>query len=369
MEGIEGKVKVNDREFRKNPTTKEWVIVCEDRLKRPIDLVTKKKKINKISDPSKCHFCYGNEDKTPPEVWVWNTFGNGRTPNTPYWDVRIVSNKFPALMIEECETIPSSDDLDEKMLGIGIHEVVIESPDSSHPRFEELSINQIYKVFFGVRERMIDLEGDKRLIYIQYFRNQGEGAGASLEHPHSQLIGVPIIPKDLENELYVTSANFKKRRVCTHCEIIEKQLITGERLIYNNDKFIAYTNFAPKYSYETVISPIEHKSDFKHISNEEIMSLAEILKLVLSKINMIKEDDVDYNMYIYNSPTEVGKAKYIKINTDESSHWHVELLPKLHKHAGFELGTGISIIPVRPEHAAEYLRNVNVLNTSIIQPA
>ena len=175
-------------ELRKDPITGRWVIISTDRGKRPMDFL-RESVIPK--DPKNCPFCPGNEAKTPNEVLVYGR--NGGSPNSAGWSIRVVPNKFPALGIEG-DLDKEGEGLFDKMNGIGAHEVIIESPDHSST-LATLSERSLEDVLWSYRDRMLDLKNDKRFRYVLIFKNHGEAAGATVEHTHSQLIALPIVPR------------------------------------------------------------------------------------------------------------------------------------------------------------------------------
>jgi UDPglucose--hexose-1-phosphate uridylyltransferase len=180
-------------ELRKDPVVGRWVIMATERGKRPSDF--KLKRDQRKGAP--CAFCAGMEQMTPPEVLAYRE--NGSQPNGPGWRVRAVSNKFPALRIEGAAG-RRGDGLYDLMNGIGAHEVLVESPD--HDRgLADLEQHQIEELLWAYRERTLDLAHDERFRYVLIFKNHGVEAGASLEHPHSQLIALPILPLLVQQEL------------------------------------------------------------------------------------------------------------------------------------------------------------------------
>jgi len=181
-------------ELLKDPITNSWVIISTDRAKRPSDFVRESVEIH---NKGVCPFCYGNETRTPPELLAYGR--NGGATNTPGWNVRVVPNKFPALGIEG-DLDRSGEGLFDRMNGVGAHEVIIETPDHNMT-LARLDDKRILDVFFAFRDRMLDLKNDKRFRYILIFKNHGDAAGASLEHTHSQLIALPIVPKRVREEV------------------------------------------------------------------------------------------------------------------------------------------------------------------------
>ncbi len=180
-------------ELRKDPITSRWVIIATERGKRPVDFAPT------APDPEGqgCPFCPGQESRTPPEIYAFRE--SNSAPNGPGWGVRVVPNKFPALRIEG-ELGKEGSGVFDKMNGIGAHEVIIESPDH-HATLEQQPIEHIAKVLEIYKLRMQDLMRDMRFRYILIFKNHGRSAGASLPHPHSQLIATPVTPKRVKEEL------------------------------------------------------------------------------------------------------------------------------------------------------------------------
>ena len=174
-----------------------------------------------------CPFCYGNESKTPPEVLQYGRNGSG--PNTPGWQVRVVPNKFPALGIEG-DLDREGEGLFDRMNGVGAHEVIIETPDH-RSTLATMTEKQIEDVLWAFRDRMLDLKNDKRFRYILIFKNHGEAAGASLEHPHSQLIALPIVPKRVREEVDSSRHYYFDKERCIFCDMIRQELESGVRVI------------------------------------------------------------------------------------------------------------------------------------------
>lgn len=330
-------------ELRKDPIVGRWVIISTDRGKRPTDFSISEK------EPKKgfCPFCYGNEDKTPEEVLAYRL--NNSEPNTPGWKLRVVPNKFPALQIEG-GLGRVGEGMFDKMNGLGAHEVIIENPD--HNKYlVDLPDKDIENVFWAFRDRIIDLKKDKRFRYILIFKNKGESAGASLEHPHSQLIALPIIPKIVIEELEGSKLHYKYKERCIYCDIIRQESAESIRIINESQNFIALCPFAPRFPFETWILPKIHDSSFEDSQKGEFENLTPFLKNVLQRLNKVLKNP-PYNLIIHTSPFAEQRNEYY--------HWHIEIMPKLTKVAGFEWGTGFYINPTPPEEAAAYLRDAGV---------
>jgi len=330
-------------ELRKDPVTGRWVIIATDRGKRPSDFVKETVRIK----GGFCPFCYGNEDKTPPEILCYRTDGGPR--NSSGWKLRVVPNKFPALGIEG-NLNRQGEGLFDKMNGVGAHEVIIETPDHN-ATLATLGEQEVEDIFWAFRDRMLDLKKDKRLRYILIFKNHGEAAGASLEHAHSQLIALPIVPKLVREEIDGSKAHFSFKERCVYCDIIRQELDSGLRVIDENQDFVVIAPYAPRFPFETWILPKTHDSCFENAQKREYQNLSKILKTMLLKMDRVL-DFPAYNLVIHTSPlTEAINDFY---------HWHVELMPKLSKVAGFEWGTGFYINPVTPEDSAKFLREASI---------
>lgn len=326
-------------ELRKDPITGRWVIIATGRGRRPSDFLRASVQLQ----GGFCPFCYGNEDKTPPEILCYRSNGGG--PNSPGWNLRVVPNKFPALMIEG-ELNRQGEGLFDKMNGIGAHEVVIETPDHGST-LADLSERAVEDVLWAFRDRMQDLKQDRRFRYILIFKNHGEAAGASLEHSHSQLIALPIVPKLVIEEIEGSKAHFVQKERCVYCDIVRQELSSGVRVIDENKDFVTISPYAPRFPFESWILPKPHDSCFECGQKGIYQNLSRTLKTILLKIDKVL-DHPAYNLVIHTSPIMEASNDYF--------HWHIELMPKLSKVAGFEWGTGCYINPVNPEDAARFLR-------------
>jgi UDPglucose--hexose-1-phosphate uridylyltransferase len=327
-------------ELRKDPIIGRWVIISTDRAKRPTDFI---RESVEIKGNGFCPFCYGNESKTPPEILAYGRNGSGR--DTPGWSVRVVPNKFPALGIEG-ELDRAGEGLFDRMNGIGAHEVIIETPDhqSTLATLQEKSIED---VFWAYRDRMLDLKNDKRFRYILIFKNHGEAAGASLEHTHSQLIALPIVPKRVREEVDNAKRYYQEKERCIFCDMIRQEIEDGTRVIGENDHFLTLAPYAPRFPFETWILPRQHGSAFENNQSPIYASLARTMRDLLRRMDATLGLPA-YNYMIHTSP--VGEE------VNDHYHWHIEVIPKLTKVAGFEWGSGFYINPTPPEEAAKFLR-------------
>lgn len=333
-------------ELRKDPVVGRWVIISTERSRRPTNFTPVR--IEKSS--SFCPFCPGHEDKTPPEVYAVRP--SGGAPNTPGWIVRVVPNKFPALQIEGALD-RRGEGLYDKMNGIGAHEVVIEGPVHDED-MADMTVEHLVEVLRAYRERMVDLHRDRRFRYVLLFKNHGPEAGATLEHSHTQLVATPIIPKILQEELEGARHYFELKERCVFCDIIQQETEehNGRRVVTQNDRFLAIEPFAPRFPFETWILPRRHDASFQTVEEEaEFVDLAAILKDTLQRLNRAL-DRPPFNFVVHTAPVVDGDLEYY--------HWHIEIMPKLTRVAGFEIGSGFYINPTPPEDAAQYLREIAV---------
>jgi len=263
------------------------------------------------------------------------------------WTLRVVPNKFPAL-VEEGELETHQDGVFECLTGLGVHEVVIENPchDLS---FADYSKQQAEWVIQAYRDRIVELSMDSRFRYIMIFKNSGVDAGASLDHPHSQIISLPVVPKRVNEEMTGAKSYYACNDRCIFCDIVRQEKETGIRMVLQNENYVAITPYASRFPFEVWILPIKHESHFKTISGQHITDFALILRDVLKRIKTILRDP-PYNFMLHTSPC--GESS----NSTSHYHWHLEITPKLTQVAGFEWGTGFYINPMPPEHAAAYLR-------------
>ncbi|MDV2503156.1 MAG: galactose-1-phosphate uridylyltransferase [bacterium] len=329
-------------ELRRDPIIGRWVIIATERGKRPVDFSS--------PEPPKgggfCPFCAGNEDKTPAEVLAYRPADTA--PNSEGWRIRVVPNKFPALMVEG-DLGRVGEGMYDMMRGVGAHEVIIETPDHE-ASWSTMSQANLEEVLWAFKERIEDLKQDPRFKYILTFKNHGEAAGASLEHPHTQMIALPIIPKRVAEEMEGSRAHFANKERCIFCDIIHQEQMTKSRIITENKNFIAFTPFASRFPFETWVLPKMHISHYEDSEKVGFDYLASLLRDTMRRLDTVLSDP-PYNLIIHTSPVTAFNLEYY--------HWHIEIIPKLTKVAGFEWGTGFYINPTPPEEAAEYLREAN----------
>lgn len=330
-------------ELRKDPIVGRWVIIATDRAKRPVPA----KNEPLPGAGGICPFCEGQEDKTPNEILAYRD--RGTRPNERGWHVRVVPNKFPALQIEG-NLNKRGEGIYDKMNGVGAHEVIIECPfhETTMANLTEANIREVLWVY---RDRLVDLKKDNRLVYGMLFKNVGAAAGASLEHLHSQLIVTPIVPINVWEEMSGALEFFNYRGRCIYCDMIHQELNTESRVVLDTPNFLSFSPYASRFPFETWIVPKNHSSHFENIHKIEVDELGTVLKTILMKLEAAL-DKPAYNYIVHTSPFDTQALPHY--------HWHIEVIPRLTRVAGFEWGTGFYINPVPPEQAAAFLREMEV---------
>lgn len=327
-------------QLRKDPVVDRWVIIADNRGRRPQDFeIAPRRSTGRV-----CPFCEGNEHDTPDEVLCVREPHS--SPNGPGWRIRVVPNKFPAVWDAELDEITDHDGgLHHARPGHGIHEVIIESPRHV-ASLTQLTADEIILVLQTYRRRFEALEAHPGLSSVMLFKNMGAEAGASLEHIHSQLIALPMIPTLQAAELHGAKTHFDASGQCVFCRMLlwERDSARG---VLVSDRFTAFCPFASRFGYETWILPNRHASHFPAITDDEIHDLADVLRKVLRAVETVVRPPA-YNLVFHTAP--LGGLPL------EHYHWHIEILPAFARAAGFEWGSGVHINPVYPEQAAQELR-------------
>ena len=339
-------------ELRWDPLKLHWVIIATERGRRPRDFQAEPEPLPITS----CPFCYGNEDKTPSEIFAIRPSG---MPNTPNWKVRVIPNKYPALRIEgELESRGYGPY--DVMNGIGAHEVIIETPDHAKS-MADLTPVELTDVLITWRTRLLDLRRDFRFRYMILFKNHGARAGASLAHSHSQLIAVPMLPPVATTELKVCRTHYADKERCLFCDLLAFELEQGTRVVREFSNFVTLAPYAASFPFELRLYPKRHSHDFALMHDAQLAELAVAMKDMLMRVKLVLKD-APYNFVLHTCPPmhkRPGKpAMWTSLEYDY--HWHIELVPRLTSIAGFEWGTGFFINPTSPEDAARFLREAEV---------
>lgn len=324
-------------EIREDLFTNRKVIIAKERANRPMDLETHKNKdkIDIEKHSIKCPFCYGNEHITPKEI--------EDICEDEEWKIRVVPNKYPILNdnkenFKEVEFY-GSDNIS------GYHEVVIEI-NRHDGSFFNMSENEFYNYITILKRRYQYLKNKEGVKYITLFKNYLKNAGASLEHPHSQILTLPLIPTYIEKEMNNAKKYFKNNHISLHEAIINHEKDQEIRIINECEHFIILAPYASFYNYEVEIICKDIKR-FENICESEIRELSKIMKKLFENMyNVI--GNFAFNMYIHTHPIEENEIDVYK--------WHIHIAPRIAYQAGFELSTGIYVNAVPPENAAKLIR-------------
>ena len=326
-------------QLRKDPITGRWVIVNEENPRNADSF----KSEPHLKSSKTCPFCGGNEGMTPSEISAYGRRSGAK--GLGGWQVRVVPNKFPALRIEEsCEKYAFG--IYDKIGGFGAHEVIIENPDHDK-EMTDLTDDQAELIIRAYRDRCLDLRKDKRFKYILIFKNYGPSAGASLEHPHSQLIALPIVPSRVLGEVKGASKHYEYTDRCIFCDMLNQERAERRLTVLEEEEFVVLSPFVSRFPFETWIMPKSHEANFDAISENGIRALARVMKNTLLRLKKALKDP-SYNFMIHSAPLQASDL--------ESYHWHIEIIPHLTQVAGFEWGTGFYVNPTPPELATEALR-------------
>lgn len=327
-------------ELRRDPVTGSLVIIAPERDDRPHPLDA----AEPCATAAPCPFCTGNEILTPPEVWADREAGSH--PDTPGWRVRVVPNKYPAVE-QDPESSTRQNSFYEIDAAVGVQEVIIESP-RHEVHMSGLGARQCAAVLRAYRARWQELETDGRWRYLLIYKNQGERAGATLEHVHSQLIALPEVPPRAAREWDRARARLELGGRCISCEVVERELQESARLVLESERFVALCPFAARFAFEIWILPKSHAAHFAASSDAEIAELAVIVRRAIQKLSSLAVR-VPFNLLIHSGTLREAAGQFC--------HWRMEILPQLHRAAGFEWGSGMHMNPVAPEQAARLLRD------------
>jgi UDPglucose--hexose-1-phosphate uridylyltransferase len=327
-------------ELRQDPATKDWVIVATERMKRPHEFRRAEPRVALPGHDPKCPFCPGNESLTPGEKL--------RLPDGDGWGVRVVPNKFAALMPEGETQRERTGDFFLQMRGVGHHEVVIET--RCHSRFFALmEAAEVELVLRAYRARYVALHEDPRIKLIVIFKNHGEQAGTSLVHPHSQIVATPVVPAYVRRKCEEALRYYDATGRNLHADIFAAERKDGSRVVTENSHFFVFHPFASRAPFETWIAPFRQRPSFGMVGDEELAALAQVLRSTLAGLAAMLNDP-DFNFVIHSAPLDEDDEEYFC--------WHVQIVPRLTHIAGFEIGSGMYITTASPEQTAEAARGL-----------
>ncbi|MBI5360938.1 MAG: galactose-1-phosphate uridylyltransferase [Planctomycetes bacterium] len=328
-------------ELRQNIATNEWVIIATERAKRPEEFKKSKEKTPLPEFNATCPFCPGNEGKTPPASLI---ISDGTK-----WAVRVMPNKFAALS-PEGDRVRKFEGIKRSMAGVGIHEVIVET-QKHNITTALLPEDHIAKILSAYQKRYQAVSQDTRMELIILFKNHGEAAGTSLEHPHSQLVATPIMPSGVRTRMNEAIRYFDVNGECVFCKMLQEELRMQERVVLETDKFVSFIPYAAFSPFHIWTLPKRHTASFGEIAQNEITDLSVHLKSVLGRIYH-GLGDPDFNYVVRSANANARASDYF--------HWYISIVPRLTKAAGFELGSGMFINIALPEQSAQFLKNVSV---------
>jgi UDPglucose--hexose-1-phosphate uridylyltransferase len=330
-------------ELRLNQISREWVVIAKEKNKHPEDFIKNNGKRRHEEIHATCPFCPGNESKTPGEIY--------RIRDEKGWKIRVVPNKFSVLSKEGART-RSHAGLKKSVNGVGIHEVIIETPRHNLTT-ATMPAEQLKEVIQTYKNRFIEIYKDPRVEYVILFKNSGDASGTAIEHSISQIAGIPLTPLQVRYRIEGAMNFFDDTGECLACRTIGDEVGEGSRILFNTEYFVSFIPYAALSPFHIWIFPKRHCGSFADLRVEEEWDLALNLKLTTAKLYYGLENP-DFNYVIRSgNPAHAGS---------EFLHWYLSITPRVAMVSGFELGSGVYINPLLPEAAAEFLRNVKVPN-------
>jgi UDPglucose--hexose-1-phosphate uridylyltransferase len=319
-------------QLRLDPLSGRWVVVSTERASRPSDFVVRSCSEDVPSDRP-CPFCPGNEESTPPALETYGPSGA--------WRIRVVPNRFPAFEGDEPFVVSNRGPVFTQATAGGIHEVLILSPEHDAD-WAKLTEEQAGLVMAALRDRFDEHSQRPNLRYSQAIVNAGREAGASLEHPHGQLLGMSFVPRELAEE----QARFARfAGSCLLCTTVEAEEGVGHRVIHADDRVVVICPFWSAVPFEMLVIPRTHTAHLHRSPTEDLVSVGRAIRSCLGRLRE-SVGDVAYNIVFHSAPYRLN----------EPFHWHAHVWPKATTRAGFEMGTGVAINIVAPEMAAEELQ-------------
>lgn len=337
-------------EIRLDRLYNQYVLIAPERLHRPDHLFVERAD-TRAAD---CPFCEGHEAMTPPEIFAIRS----GVPDGPQWRTRVVPNLYKAVQIEQ-EGSSRREGMFEMIDGVGAHEVVIDSPCHTC-RMGEMRDVQFREWLQTIAARVGDLRGDGRLVYVSVFKNHGQHAGATQSHPHTQIIALPVMPRD---ELLVLTKKMQYYRNHGRSkmeDILDNELLGGSRIIETSGNFIAFCPFAGSFPFEVMIAPTVPMIHLDQLERDDFIYLARLLRRTFARLDA-QLGDFHFNIalrFAPLNPNHENEALFGQL--DKIFRFSIRIMPRIYRMGGFELGTGMMINPVAPEEAANLLREVRI---------
>ncbi|HEX8949208.1 MAG TPA: galactose-1-phosphate uridylyltransferase [Dissulfurispiraceae bacterium] len=328
-------------ELRLNLVTREWVIIERHSTVTPEDFI-EKNLVRELPDHLEtCNFCLGNENVIPDEVF--------RMEGEHGWIVRVVRNKFSRLS-EEGRHRRWNDQLQRAANGVGIHEIIIDTPFHNLTT-ATMQLSQLKAIVETYRNRFIEIYKDPRVEYVVIFKNNGTSSGTLFEHSLSQIVGLPIMPLQIRDRVESYMRHFDDTGECLMCKMLSEELRSGARVVIDSEHFTSFVPYAAMSPFHLWIFPKRHSGSISDMRNEEMWDLASNLKATMSKLYYGLQNP-DFNYAIRSGRPENTNSKFI--------HWYISIVPRMGYVSGFEMASGMFINPIMPESSAEFLRDVKI---------
>ncbi|MFC1611222.1 galactose-1-phosphate uridylyltransferase [Myxococcota bacterium] len=330
-------------QLRRDPIRGHWTIIAPGRNRRPDEYDVK---MVEPSQEGPCPFCPGNEGDTPAEID--SVRPTPSAPDEPGWVVRLIPNQYPALSLEDDGMpVQAVSELHRTLPGIGVQEIVVATPDHGR-RAANFSIDHWDAVLAASQYRMERLARDRRIKHVLLFQNHGAQGGASRSHAHFQIMGLPMTPSAVSHKLISSRNYFERNERCLFCDVLSRELQEGDRIVIEDEAFVAFAPWASRLAFELCVVPRPHHASFLKIPPTQRRRLASHMRDVLRRLEKIF-GDFPYNWILHTAPIHDADPRIF--------HWHVEILPRLGRLGGYEWGTGSFVNTTSPEAAAEDLRS------------
>lgn len=330
-------------ELRSDRLTDTWVILAEERQARPLEFRLRTEPAEPGRRPAVCPFCPGNEALTPPESFALRDAGEADGPG---WRVRVVPNKFPALG-PSGNPVPLGHVL-RHMQGVGAHEVVVDVPEHAQLR-KERSPRAWAELALALQQRLRALALDPRVAYVLAFKNEGPASGASLSHPHSQLLALPLLPERVAREVQALEEHHRRSQRCLLEDMLAEELDEKARVVEADEEYVCVAPYAARFPYEMLLAPRAHAGRFEDAPRPLVEAFGRALGRALTRLEGVLQGSglESYHFALHTAPARSRAERY---------HWHCEVMPSLAFHSGFEKGTGMFVNHWGPERCAERLR-------------
>ncbi len=335
-------------EIRRDRLHNKYVLIAPERLHRPDLLVNKKKK---FTSTKRCPFCEGNESLTPEEIYAIRD----NEANARGWKTRVVPNLYKAVQVE-LEDHSQRQGMFESIPGVGAHEVLIDSP-CHECGIEGLDTQSIENWLRSIIIRIDDLKRDQRLIHLSVFKNFGGDAGATQEHPHTQILALPIMP---QTELVFLERNtryYQRHGRGKVEDMVYNELLNKERIIEEIGVFVAFCPFASAFPFEVMIAPKRNIKSLEYCYRDDVTDLSILIRHVFKKLSA-QLGDFDYNLFFRLPPlnNNFENESYMP-HLDKNYRFSIRITPRIYRLGGFEISTGMAINPISPEECAALLNS------------